>query len=368
LTHDMGLIALHLVPVVGDFDNYLMPPGLFVRNPVLWLKKITQYKPKYTSSPNFGFKHVMKFFRPEENPDTDLSSLVVIFNGAEPISAEVCNRFNEMMKPFGLKESAIYASYGLAEASVGVTLPEPNRKFVEVYIDRESIGVGSSIREKGKNEPNTVCFVEVGSCIDSCFVRMVDQNGVEMRDRVIGRIQIRGGNVTSGYYNDIEATKRAIGEDGWLDTGDLGFLRDGNLVITGRAKDIIFVNGNTYYAHDIEFVCEELEDFKSGKVAACGVYNPQLQMEEIICFVQFRASLEEFVPLANALTVHVIKRIGVGVSHVIPIRQIPVTTSGKTQRYKLKEAYLKNEFTSVIGQLSLLNKKITVAGDKKVGP
>lgn len=353
LTHDMGLIGLHLVPVMADVDNYIMPPELFIRNPLIWLKKITEYKPMYTASPNFGYKHVMKVFKPEKNTDIDLSSLVVIFNGAEPISAEVCNNFIEVMKPFGLKESAIYTVYGLAEATVAVAFPEPYKRFNEVYMDRNSMEIGCKIRETDKSDPDSVCLVEVGSSIDDCFIRIVDQNGVEVQDRVIGRIQIRGENVTDGYYNNIEATKNMFDKDGWFDTGDLGFLRDGRLVITGRAKDIIFVNGNTYYAHDIEFICEEIEEFKVNKVAACGIYNAELQTEEIVCFVQYSGSIKEFVPLAQALAKHIVKRIGVGVAHVIPIRQIPVTTSGKTQRYKLKEAYLSGEYSSIINELSM---------------
>lgn len=353
LTHDMGLIGLHLVPVMADVDNYIMPPELFIRNPLFWLKKITEYKPMYTACPNFGYRHVMKVFRPEKNSDIDLSSLVVIFNGAEPISAEACNNFIEVMKPFGLKESAIYTVYGLAEATVAVAFPEPYKRFAEVYMDRNSMGLGCKIRETGKNDPDSVCLVEVGSSIDDCFIRIVDQNGVEMQDRVIGRIQVRGENVTGGYYNNIEATENVFDKDGWLDTGDLGFLRDGNLVITGRAKDIIFVNGNTYYAHDIEFICEEIEEFKVNKVAACGIYNPELQKEEIVCFVLYSGGLEVFVPLAQLLAKHIVKRIGVGVSHVIPISQLPVTESGKTQRYKLKEAYLNGEYSSIINELSM---------------
>jgi fatty-acyl-CoA synthase len=354
LTHDLGLIGFHLWPLVTDCPCLIMPPGLFVRNPVLWLRKIAQYRPCYSTSPNFGYKHLLKFFSPEQAHDLDLASLRVILNGAEPVSAKVCREFIKKTGPYGLKTNVVAPAYGLAEASLVVSLPEPGSEIVEVYVDRESLGIGAPVKELDRNEAAAVCFVEVGKPIAGCLVRIVDEKGGPLTELTVGRIQIKGENVSRGYYNNPAATSGAISAAGWLDTGDIGFLRHGYLVITGRTKDLIFVNGNTYYANDIEFVCEELEGFAVGKVAACGIYNPGLMTEEIVCFVQFRSGPREFSALAHALTKLIAQRIGVGVAQVIPVKQIPVTTSGKIQRYKLKEAYLKGEYTAVINELTLL--------------
>jgi acyl-CoA synthetase (AMP-forming)/AMP-acid ligase II len=354
LTHDLGLIGFHLWPLVTDCSGFIMPPGLFLRNPVLWLKKIAQYRPCYSTSPNFGYKHLLKFLNPEPTPDLDLSSLQAILNGAEPVSARICHEFIKKTKPCGLKPTALMPAYGLAEASLVVSLPEPGREIVEVYVDRESLGIGARIRELDRNDAAAVCFVEVGKPIAGCLIRIVDERGVPLKELTVGGIRIKGENVTRGYYNNPAATSEAISVDGWLDTGDIGFLRHGYLFITGRSKDLISVNGNTYYANDIELVCEELEGFAVGKVAVCGIYNPGLMTEEILCFVQFRSNPREFSALAHALTKLIAQRIGVGVSRVIPVKQIPVTTSGKIQRYKLKEAYLKGEYAAVIHELALL--------------
>ncbi|MBN2532034.1 MAG: AMP-binding protein [Spirochaetales bacterium] len=353
LTHDMGLIGFHLVPVVGDCNNYLMPPFLFVRNPMFWLKKIAEYKPKYASSPNFGYKHIMKFFKPEKCADIDLSFIQLFYNGAEPISADVCRTFIENLKPFGLPQTAMYPVYGLAEATVAVAFPDPGTEYVEVYIDRNFLNIGDKIREIESTDDDAVCLVETGKPICDCFVRICDENGNEAGERIIGNIEIKGNNVTSGYYNNPEATANAINTDGWLKTGDIGFLRDGYLTIIGRKKDIIFVNGNTYHAYDIEVICNELEIINKKGIAVCGVYNPVLQTEEIICFLRFRGDLSLFSQIALTIAKHIIKRIGVGVSHIIPVTQFPVTTSGKLQRYKLKEAYLNGEFNSFINEFSL---------------
>jgi acyl-CoA synthetase (AMP-forming)/AMP-acid ligase II len=200
--------------------------------------------------------------------------------------------------------------------------------------------------------------VEVGSPVEGCSVKITDNNGEEVSDRIIGHILIKGDNVTSGYYNNREATKEAINADGWLDTGDLGFLRDGRLVITGRVKDTIFANGHTYFAHDIENAAEALEGYKINRVAAVGVYNHQIQSDEIICFVLFKKNdPKEFLSLALAIKKWVVRKVGVGISLVIPVKQIPITSSGKIQRYKLKEAYLKGEFDSILKEIAALQDK-----------
>ncbi|UCH94139.1 MAG: AMP-binding protein [Candidatus Aminicenantes bacterium] len=358
LTHDMGIIALHMVSLVADWDQFLMPTRLFTLNPSMWLKKISEHKITYTGSTTFGYKHTLRFFDPGKNKDLDLSWLRLISTGAEPISAEICHDFYHTLAPFGLKKTAILPGYGLAEASVVVTLTEPGQEVIEVHLDRNKINIGQKVSPMGKNSGNAVTFVDVGKPVDHCSVKIVDQNHREVGEEIVGHIQVKGGNVTSGYYNNKKATLSTITPDGWVDTGDLGFLKDGRLVITGRVKDTIFVHGLTYYAHDIEFVCGELAGLKYTRTAACGVFNPQLPSEEIICFVEYkRGDLKYFQLLAAAIRKHVVKRVGAVVSRVIPVQKIPITTSGKTQRYRLKEAYLKGEFDPVLRELSLCKNK-----------
>jgi acyl-CoA synthetase (AMP-forming)/AMP-acid ligase II len=356
LTHDMGIIALHMVSLVADWDQLLMPTRLFTLNPSIWLKKISEHKITYSGSTTFGYKHTMRFFNPGKNKDLDLSWLRVILTGAEPISAEICRDFCHRLAPFGLKKMAIVPGYGLAEASVAVTLSDPAEEVIEVRLDRNKINIGQKVNPIDKNSDNAVTFVDVGKPIEHCFVRIVDQSHREVGEGIVGHIQVKGGNVSSGYYNNKEATLSSITPDGWMDTGDLGFLKDGRLVITGRIKDTIFVNGLTYYAHDIEFVCGELEGLKYTRVSACGVFNPQSPSEEIICFVEYRSrNLKDFQSLAEVIRKHVVKRVGAVVSQVIPVQKIPITTSGKIQRYRLKESYLQGEYDSILQKLSSLH-------------
>jgi len=358
MTHDMGIIALHMVSLVADWDQFLMPTRWFALNPSVWLRKVSEHRITYTGSPSFGCKHTLRFFKPGKNEDLDLSWLRLILTGAEPISAEVCHEFYRTLAPFGLKKTAMLPAYGLAEASVIVTLTDPAREFIEVHLDRNTINIGEKVILVDKNSGNAVTFVDVGIPVDNCSVRIADQRCRPVSSGIIGHIQVKGGNVTSGYYNNKEANSSLITPDGWLDTGDLGYLKGGRLVITGRVKDTIFVNGLTYYAHEIEFVCGELAGLKYYRTAACGVFNPQLQSEEIICFVEYKKrNLEDFRPLAAAIRKHVVKKVGAAVSHVIPVKKVPTTTSGKTQRYQLKQSYLRGEFDPVLKKLSSLQPK-----------
>jgi polyketide synthase PksJ len=352
LTHDMGFIGLHLVPFTAGWHQSLMSTTLFTRYPLLWLRKITEHKITLSGAPNSGFKHVLRYFTPGKNNDIDLSLLRVIFNGAEPIAADLCNEFLKKLAPTGLKKSTITPSYGLAEASVAVSFGEPADDIVEVVVDRNFLNIGQKVIEIGRESTHAITFVEVGAPIDNCCVRILGDNNEEFSDRIVGHIQVKGGNVTSGYYNNREATEEVITADGWLDTGDLGFYRDGRLVVTGRVKDTIIVNGITYYAHDIEFVCEELEELKNSRVVVCGVYNPQFHSDEIICFVTYKKmNLEDFQALAAAIKKQVVKKAGAVVSQVIPVKQIPTTTSGKIQRYQLKERFLSGEFDSLLREI-----------------
>lgn len=353
LTHDMGLIGFHLTPIVANWFQFIMPTPLFIRNPSLWLRKVCEHKATLTSSPNFGYKHVLRFFNPGKMAGLDLSSVRLIFNGAEPISAELCNKFLDEMAPFGLQRKAMFPVYGLAEASLAVSFSEPDEEMAAAVVDRDSLHIGQKVKEVDMG--NGLSLVEVGTPVDNCSLKIVAASKEEVGDRVVGHILIKGENVTSGYYNNLEATKETITPDGWLDTGDLGFLRDGRLVITGRVKETIFANGHTYFSHDIESAAEEVEGFQVNRAAAVGVYNPQLQCDEIICFVLFKKNdITDFLPLAMALKKWVVKKVGVGVSYVIPVKHIPTTTSGKIQRYRLKEAFLDGEFDPLLREIGAL--------------
>lgn len=353
LTHDLGLIGFHLAPLAAKIDQYLMPTTLFIHRPSLWLKKAGEHRISVLSSPNFGLKYVLNFFKPESVKDWDLSQVRLIINGAEPISADLCNRFLEAMEKYRLKRNVMFTVYGLAEASLAVTFPIRGEGMITVNLDRNSLSIGQKARElRDRDSGQGYTLVDLGSPVRDCKLRISDQENRVLDDGVVGYIQIKGKNVTRGYYNNPEATTAAFTADGWLNTGDLGFLRNGRLVITGRAKEIIFFNGQNYYPQDIERITGDLEGFDR-EVAACGVFNPELQKDDLILFVIYKKEMKEFGKLATRLKKLVNQQIGLTVTAVIPVEKIPRTSSGKFNRLKLVQRYQNGDFSALIKELAL---------------
>jgi len=170
----------------------------------------------------------------------------------------------------------------------------------------------------------------------------------------VGHVQIRGENVTRGYFDATEINAAAFTPDGWLRTGDLGLLDAGELVITGRAKEIIFVNGQNYYPYDIEAIVEGIDTLELGKVAAAGCRPAGAETDELTIFVLHRGSMEEFLPLASEVTRRVNEHAGLEVAHVVPVRRIPKTTSGKVQRTALERGFLAGEYAAEMAELGRL--------------
>lgn len=347
LTHDMGLIGTHIKGLLACMNQYNINTALFVRHPSLWLQKASEHKATIIYSPNFGYKHFLKFYHENEKINWDLSSIRLIYNGAEPISLDLCNEFLDRMSVYGLKRNAMYPVYGLAEGTIAVTFPIMGEDFRFHVLDRKHLGIGDTIVEIAKEDKDAVVFVDEGYPIYNCYVRICDEDNCDIGENRIGYVHISGGNVTSGYYNNQKATEQVITPDGWLNTGDLGFMKEKRLVITGRAKDVIFASGLNYYAHDIERVGEGVEGVELGKIVAVGVFNESRKSDDLVLFVIHKQKLENFIPIVNGLKRIISEKIGIEVAHVIQVKNIPKTTSGKVQRYKLRESYMKGEFDSV---------------------
>ena len=348
LTHDMGLIGFHLVPLALGADLYLMPTELFIRNPTLWMKKASEHKITITSSPNFGYQHFLNQLNENNFHNVDLSSLRLIFNGAEPISANICRDFLNKLKQYGLKENVMFTVYGLAEASLAVTFPEPSVRFSSLKFDRRKLGPGEKAQEITIEDEYAVELVNCGTPIKHCSVLITDESHSALEDGYIGFINIKGANVTSGYYNNQEASNKVITGNGWLNTGDLGFIYNGCLYITGRMKELIFLVGQNVYPHDIERIAQDLDEIEAGKVVACGIPDEKSGLEKLVLFVLSRKKAEDFLPLAAKLKRHIAAKAGIEVSWVVPIKKIPKTTSGKIQRVLLADDFIAGAFTGTL--------------------
>jgi acyl-CoA synthetase (AMP-forming)/AMP-acid ligase II/acyl carrier protein len=351
LTHDMGLIGYHLSVLAVGMNHAVMDTSVFVRRPLLWMSKANELRATQLCSPNFGYKHFLKLFQRKGLPDLDLSCVKLILNGAEPISWELCEEFLGALAPHGLKRTAMFPVYGLAEATVGVSVSEPGSEYSRITVDRHSLRVGEAFQEVAPGDEHAVSFVRVGNAIRDVSIRITDDSDVSLDPGKIGNIQLRGGSVTERIYGDESATKELFTDDGWLRTGDCGVFVDGQLVITGRLKDIIIVNGQNYYPHDIEEIVARLDGLDLNKVVVAGATPKGGQTEELIAFILYRQSVDEFAPIIEAVRDVVGEQTGLEIDNVIPVARIPKTTSGKVQRSKLLQAYFDGEFDEVLSEL-----------------
>jgi acyl-CoA synthetase (AMP-forming)/AMP-acid ligase II/aryl carrier-like protein len=353
LTHDMGLVGMHFFMLANTIQQHFMPTDLFVRRPLLWMEHASRVKATITTSPNFGYRHFLKVLGDRTVDHWDLSSMRLIFNGAEPIARALCDEFMDRMAPAKLKRTAMFPVYGLAEASLAVSFPVPGSAYHSLTLDRHNLNVGGTVIAAKPGERNAVELVAVGNAIPECEVRLCNDNDQVVATGSVGHLQIRGANVTHGYLDD-PTTNAQCFTNGWLRTGDLGLFKDGELYIAGRAKDIIFINGQNYYPHDLEAIACEAPGLELNKVVVAGVRTEASATDELTAFVLHRGSMSDFLPTAAAVAHLINERAGLEVAHVVPVKRIPKTTSGKLQHHLLVQSFLDGEFDSELQELAVL--------------
>ncbi|SKA37264.1 Acyl transferase domain-containing protein [Chitinophaga eiseniae] len=358
LTHDMGLIGFHLYPSAAGLNHYILPTDLFIRNPLLWMQKIAEHRVTVTGSPNFGYKYYLNQFTPQKGEGLDFSSLRIILNGAEPISAPLCRQFVTVLGDYGLDPAAMFPGYGLAEGTLEVTFGDIGAAMTSVFVRRDSLVTGQPVTISYQQDEavESIEIVNLGKVIGGVAVSITNDAGRPLEDGHLGLVQIRGDAVTACYYNNEAATTAAI-RNGWLNTGDTGFMLDGYLYITGRSKDIIFVNGMNVFPHDIEHTIEQWTGVETGKVVACGVPDEDTGTEAIVVFTIHKSSIEKFLPVIAAIKSCVASRLGLEVKYVLPVRKVPKTTSGKVKRYTFAEDYRQGLYADAIGEIAAAQQK-----------
>ena len=338
LTHDMGLIGFHINMLVWDIRQCIMATDLFSRRPLLWLEKASEHKASLLCSPNFGYKHYLKSFANKE-VELDLSSVRLIYNGAEPISVDTCEQFLSEMAQYGLKNNTMFTVYGLAEATLAVAFPEVSQPYRVLQIARHDLLIGEEIE-----------LVVEGPAVENVEIKISNSDNQILPEKHIGEIQIKGPNVTQAYYRNAEANEQVFTGGGWLNTGDLGFLHNNELVVTGRSKDIIFANGQNYFPHDLEDILIQNSSLELGKVVVSSATRADQQTDELLVFVFYRDDTNLFPALASELAKLITFQTGLSVDAVMPVKRIPKTTSGKVQRRHLVNAYLTGEYDAVVYQ------------------
>lgn len=337
LDHPGPLIRCVIRVVYLGCQQIHAPTGLVLQNPLKWLDWIENYRVTITWAPNFAYALLSERSEQLRKGNWDLSSVRCFLNTAEPIVPKTAEKVLDLLKPYGLKPTVMNSSWGMAETSSGVT---SSYQYLEA----------------AKTPPNDT-FAQLGSPIPGICLRIVDENNQVVPEETTGFLQVKGATVTSGYYQNPQVNSESFTEDGWFKTGDLAFLKQGNLTLTGRSKDIIIINGNNCYSHEIESAVEEVEGVEVSYTAACATRKPGSNTDDLVIFFHTEITADNSLHnLLKNIQKNVVKKIGVKPSYLIPVAKetIPKTSIGKIQRSQLKQKFEEGEFTEIVKRTDVL--------------
>jgi acyl-CoA synthetase (AMP-forming)/AMP-acid ligase II len=349
LYHDMGLIGCWLFALCHGLPIVSFSPLAFLRRPKRWLQAMTDYRGALSPAPNFAYELCLRRIRDRDLADLDLSSWRAALNGAEPIHPDTLERFCDRFGPRGFDPRALKPVYGLAENAVALTftplreLPRVDRVERDAFQrHRRAVPVGED-GDGDLDATEILSFVGVGRPIPGNELRLVDDRGKPVPERVEGLVEFRGASATAGYYRNPEATAAIRTGDGWIRSGDLGYLADGDLFITGRGKDLIIKAGRNVYPQEVESVAAEVEGVRRGCVAAFGVPDPETGSEQLVVVAETRRkSPEDRQHLASEIRKRVGTEVKVAPDAVIVVgpHTIPKTPSGKLRRAETRSRHL----------------------------
>ena len=342
LYHDMGLIGAWLGTLYVGAPLVLMPPLAFLARPVRWLRALHDHGGTVSPAPNFAYDLCSRRIRDDELAGLDLSTVRRLLNGSEAVHPETLERFAARFAPYGLRPEALCPVYGLAECSVGLTAPPVSRGPRMDRVGRRGLQEGGRAAPAADDEP-ALRIVSSGRPLPGHEVRVVDASGARVAERREGRVEFRGPSATAGYYRNPAATRELIGADGWLATGDLGYLADGELFLTGRRKDLIIKGGRNLHPHEAEEVASGIAGVRAGCVAAFGVADRERGTERLVVIAETRLTdAAERARLEHAVANRIAGALGVPPDLVV-IRSpgaVLKTSSGKIRRAATREAYL----------------------------
>ncbi len=363
--HDMGLIGGILAPLFSGFPIVLTTPLSFIRNPLSWLELVSEHKATITGGPNFAFDLCVKKIRDNPNIEIDLSSLEIVFCGAEPISLNTLRDFSRAFEPYGFRGSAIHSCYGLAENTLLATsslLTKNSKMRAKKFLRSEFENNRAIPYIKGSNDKNVQSIMSCGSSFHGHEIKVVDPKSQrEVENNSIGEIWISGPSVAAGYWRQPWATNKTFrakivnGKKSryYLRTGDLGFIDDGELYISGRLKDLIIINGRNYYPNDIEHIAINSHRAISKQLAAAFSYMNNQDLKLVIAVEVPRGIVNnELEKIALSIKKAVSEYLSLYVGNIILVKHntLSRTTSGKIQRGKIKDLYEKGQVKDIIYQ------------------
>ncbi|MFV8756361.1 AMP-binding protein [Nannocystaceae bacterium ST9] len=341
LHHDMGLIGGLLFPFFNGFVAHMMSPLEFRAHPLAWLEVMAHRRATICAAPPSAYAMTLRLARRAIEAELDLSRWECAMIGAEPISAELLRRFADAFAPTGFRAEAFFPVYGLAEATVAVSFP---RLLAPTRIDRVD---RATLEREGEARPfagpGALELVAVGRAIPGTELRVVDAAGADLPERHVGELRVRAASLMQGYYAEPSASAAVLAE-GWLHTGDLGYVAEGELFITGRSKDLIIRGGLNLIPTVIEELATEVDGVRPGGVAAVGVHEPELETQLVHLVAETRLEPSAWPELRRRL-VATLEAQGVTVDRIVLVAPgtLPRTTSGKLRRREIAEALARGD-------------------------
>jgi 1-acyl-sn-glycerol-3-phosphate acyltransferase len=349
LYHDMGLIGSWLTALCYGVPIAILSPLAFLSRPERWLWAIHEHRGTVSAAPNFAYELCARKIDGQAIEGLDLSCWRAAVNGAEPISPETLERFTRRFEPYGFRAEALLPVYGLAESSVALTFPPLDRKPRLDRIKREPFENSGTAVPCLESETSFLSFVSEGKPLAGHEVRVVDDAQHETGERVQGHIQFRGPSTMQGYFRNAAATDAVMHENGWVDTGDLGYLADGELFVTARIKDVIIKGGRNLYPQEVEAVASEVAGVRRGCVAAFGVSDERLGTEKLVVVAETR---ETDRLLQDQIEAEIISRVDAqlglppDVVRLVAPQTVPKTSSGKIRRDACKQMYVRDQLSA----------------------
>ena len=342
LYHDMGLIGFVIAPICHAIPVVFIPTMRFIKRPSVWLDTIHRHRGTASFAPNFAYALATRRVKDSDLEKWDLSCLKVLGCGAEPIQPQTMRAFvDKFHGPCGLPNNSIMPAYGMAEATLAISLKPAPEMMVTTTLDAETFSETGEVQPPVEGKP----FAEHVACgvpFEGHEVVALDADGNVLPEGREGELCHKGPSVTPGYFQNPEATAAAY-RDGWLHTGDLGFLLDGQVYVTGRLKDLIIVNGRNVHPQAVEWAVAECDGVRRGNVVAFSV--PGDVGEELVAVVETKLQEEDHADLAERVRRAIQRELSLSTSEVICLKpgSLPKTSSGKLQRRKTRAQYLRGE-------------------------
>ena len=341
LYHDMGLIGAWLGTLYYAAPAVIMSPLRFMARPHSWLWAIHRHRATLSAAPNFAFELCLHKVRERALEGLDLSSLRMVANGAEPVSAETIRRFTARFAPYGFRPEAMAPVYGLAESSVGLAFPPPGRRPIVDRIRRDPLVRSGEALPASETEPDALELVSCGQPLPGHEIRVVDARQRELGERRQGRLQFRGPSATRGYFRNAAKT-RELFAGGWLDSGDLAYVAGGEIFVTGRVKDMVIRAGRNIYPQEVEAVVGKVEGLRRGCTVVFGSHDPKSGTERLVVLAETRASEPEaLAELHRRVVAAAVAVLDEPPEEVVlaPPHSVPKTSSGKLRRAAARRLY-----------------------------